>query len=497
MFVTAAAIWRWVRRAIYAVVLVLITLIVGGGCDARRRLPDLSPWHRVRLDDMTASTLDDRATFQQYQAREDQLFAQIRAMELRIDAADRTPVNRYNRGSLSDPASAGVDWNRSFETTPPTIRGGALLIHGLTDSPYSMRKVAEVLRDNGIYSLSLRVPGHGTIPSGLVTATWEDWLAAVRMGVRHVRSKTPEGAPVILVGYSNGGALALKYTLDVIQGQNGPMPAKLVLLSPMIGVSPAAGLAWWISRLGVVPYFEKANWLDVFPEYNPFKYNSFAANAGFQTGSLTRTIRNDLARIAESGRLNAIPPILTFQSIVDATVSTPAVVNTLYDRLPSNGSELVLFDVNQVSGIAVFMQPGDRSLVQSLLERAPRPYRRVVVTNRSADTREVEARTAEPGSLTVTRRELGLSWPPEIFSLTHVALPFPPDDPLYGFESLGAIPGLLPLGRLSPRGEKNVLTVSTDSLMRLSSNPFFPFVAERIGQWLAIDPGGTPSRGPR
>jgi alpha-beta hydrolase superfamily lysophospholipase len=275
------------------------------------------------------------------------------------------------------------------------------------------------------------------------------------------------------------------------------MPAKLILLSPMIGVSPAAGLAWWISRLGVVPYFEKANWLDVFPEYNPFKYNSFAANAGFQTGSLTRTIRNDLARIADSGRLNAIPPILTFQSIVDATVSTPAVINTLYDRLPSNGSELVLFDVNQVSGIAVFMQPEDRSLVQGLLERAPRPYRRVVVTNRSADTREVEARTAEPGSLRVTRRELGLSWPPEVFSLTHVAVPFPPDDPLYGFESSGAIPALLPLGRLSPRGEKNVLTVSTDSLMRLSSNPFFPFVAERIGQWVAIDPAGTPSREPQ
>ena len=34
-----------------------------------------------------------------------------------------------------------------------------------------MRTVAEVLRDNGIYSLALRMPGHGTVPSGLVTAT--------------------------------------------------------------------------------------------------------------------------------------------------------------------------------------------------------------------------------------------------------------------------------------------------------------------------------------
>ena len=183
--------WRWLRRALYAVVLVLLTLIVGGGCDARRRLPDLKSWHRVGLDEMTASTLDDQFTFPQYQAREEQLFARVRALESTIDAADRTPVNRYHPGSLSHPSSAGRDWNRSFETSPAAIRGGALLIHGLTDSPYSMRAVAEVLRDNGIYSLSLRMPGHGTIPSGLVTATWADWLAAVRMGVRHVREQDP------------------------------------------------------------------------------------------------------------------------------------------------------------------------------------------------------------------------------------------------------------------------------------------------------------------
>lgn len=104
------------------------------------------------------------------------------------------------------------------------IRGGALLIHGLTDSPYSMRAVADVLRDRGIYSLALRMPGHGTVPSGLVTATWQDWLAAVRMGVRHVRGRIPAGAPLILVGYSNGGALALKYTLDAVEGKGGPVP---------------------------------------------------------------------------------------------------------------------------------------------------------------------------------------------------------------------------------------------------------------------------------
>ena len=176
--------------------------------------------------------------------------------------------------------------------------------------------------------------------------------------------------------------------------------------------------------------------------------------------------------------------MLTFQSIVDSTVSTPAVVRALYDRLPSNGSELVLFDVNHLSGIDVFMRPADRTLVATLLDRTPRRYRRVVVTNTAPDSREVEAQVIEAGSVDVARRPLGLAWPSAVFSLTHIALPFAADDPLYGIDDSNQIQGLLPIGRLSPRGEQSVLIVGTDTLMRLSSNPFFPFVAERIGRWL-------------
>ena len=480
---------RWGFRALLVAALVVVTLVVGGAYDARRRHPDLKAWHRLSLDELTASEMDDDFTFAEYKAREDQIFATIRAFESTLDVRERTRVNRYTAGSLSHPSSAGRDWNQSFETKPSTVRGGALLVHGLTDSPYSMRAVADVLSEKGIYSLSLRMPGHGTAPSGLVRASWQDWLAAVRMGVRHVRASIPRDAPLILVGYSNGGALVLKYTLDALEREGEPRPAKLILLSPMIGVTPAARLAWWISRLGVVPYFEKANWLDVIPEYNPFKYNSFPANAAFQTASITRAVQVDLSRLAASGGLKSMPPVLTFQSIVDATVSTPAVVHLLYDRLPQNGSELVLFDVNHLSGIDVFMQPADQSLVQGLFDRQTRSYRRVLVTNGSAETRDVDAQTFEPNANVSTRRALGLAWPNEVFSLTHVAIPFRPDDPLYGIEGpRAATAGLLPIGRLSPRGERAVLTVGTDTLMRLSSNPFFPFVAERIDEWVALPP---------
>ena len=210
------------------------------------------------------------------------------------------------RGSLSHPSSAGRDWNRSFETKPPAIRGGALLIHGLTDSPYSMRKHRRgAARQRHVLAGAAHArarhgslgPGHGDLGR----------LAGRRADGRPTRAEQDSrGAPLILVGYSNGGALALKYTLDAIEGDGDPVPSKLILLSPMIGVTPAARLAWWISRLGVVPYFEKANWLDVLPEYNPFKYNSFAANAGFQTGipdaHRSRTISRASRRTAGSTR---------------------------------------------------------------------------------------------------------------------------------------------------------------------------------------------------
>ena len=125
-----------------------------------------------------ASTLDDDFTFSSIW-RTKSSCSESSAPRVDHRSADRTRVNRYHPGSLSHPSSAGRDWNRSFETEPAVIRGGALLLHGLTDSPYSMRTVAEVLQSSGVYSLTLRMPGHGTVPSGLVQAGWEDWLAAV------------------------------------------------------------------------------------------------------------------------------------------------------------------------------------------------------------------------------------------------------------------------------------------------------------------------------
>ena len=111
----------------------------------------------------------------------------------------------------------------------------------MTDSPYSMRAIARTLADAGYYCLVLRMPGHGTVPAGLAKARWQDWAAAVRVGARHARSKVGAGKPLILVGYSNGGALVVDYTLDALGDSALARPDRLVLVSPMIGVTGRRG----------------------------------------------------------------------------------------------------------------------------------------------------------------------------------------------------------------------------------------------------------------
>jgi hypothetical protein len=243
-----------------------------------------------------------------------------------------------------------------------------------------------------------------------------------------------------------------------------------------------------ISLLGPIPYFERARWLDVMPEYNPFKYNSFPANAAVQSWRLTTEVQAQILRLGKAGRLKGLPPVLAFQSLVDATVSTDAVVHALFDQLDGNGSELVVFDINRLSGLEPFIEPSAAALLSRLRDRSSRRYGRALVTNASRDSLEVVERSIAPNATEIATRPLGLSWPAEMFSLSHVALPFPIDDELYGRTPRQAPGDLIRLGILSPRGERAVLTVPVETLMRVSANPFFPYLAERVTRWTEVTP---------
>jgi alpha-beta hydrolase superfamily lysophospholipase len=473
----------WAIRLAATVVLVIVLLPVGGALNAVRALPDLQPWHELRSRlEPRAAEITPAFTLDQYLAREEAVFREARAKIDDVVSKGANPLvpNRYVEGSRSHPDRLAYAGNRTQVLRAASPRGGALLVHGLTDGPYSMRAVAERLNAAGFYTLSLRMQGHGTVPGGLVEVTWEDWMAAVRMGARHVRDQIGAERPLVLVGYSNGGALLTKYALDAIEDASLPQPAKLILLSPMIGVSPAARFASTISLLG--PVIPKARWIDVVPEYNPFKYNSFPANAGVQTFRLTRELNRQMLDAAGRGVLQRMPPVLAFQSVVDTTVSAPAVVHDLFDHLPPGRGELVAFDLNRQAGVDLFTRPEE--VLPKLIGDKPRAYAVTLITNTRPDTLEVSAMSVAAGASEITTEPLGLSWPDSIYSLSHVALPFPIDDPVYGGEGQGRELGSVSLGRLSPRGEKSVLIVPEEVLMRLTWNPFFSYLALRVERWV-------------
>ena len=68
------------------------------------------------------------------------------------------------------------------------------------------------------------------------------------------------------------------------------------------------------------------------------------------------------------------------------------------------------------------------------------------------------------------------------FALSHIALPFPPDDPLYG-RYPPADPSQVFLGQLAIRGETGVLKLPGNWLLRQRHNPFFDYQQQRILEW--------------
>jgi hypothetical protein len=302
--------------------------------------------------------------------------------------------------------------------------------------------------------------------------------AAVRLAMVHLSGVVPR-QPLFIVGYSNGGALAVRYALETLETDRLPSVAGLVLVSPAIGVTRLAGLAVWQARLGHLLGLEKLEWNSILPEYDPFKYQSFAVNAGDQVYRLTSDIQKRLADLGAKGLLERFPSVLAFQSAVDATVSTRALVDGLFAKLPPDGHELVVFDVNRTAEVVGLLSSDPISDIDQIFTRPRWPFTFSLLTNRSQKGRELMLRMKMAGEERVSETEMDLAWPAGVYSLSHVALPFPPDDPLYG-ASAEPSENRLHLGALELRGEKGTLQVPAADMLRLKWNPFYSYFEARI-----------------
>jgi len=480
-----------VKAALYLaglVAAVLLTIVVVFAVQARVRLPDLQPWHRIALaEEFRADRPGAPKTFAEYLALEERLFAELRRRVFDDPkVADRAPTGRYNPAAVPGRLALGTRYNRSYELVHSQPRGAVLLMHGLTDSPYSVRALAEVFHARGYYVLALRMPGHGTVPAGLLDTEWTDWYAAVELAARHAAARAP-GKPFYAGGYSTGAPLAALLAVRGLEDPTLPRPTRLFLVSAAIGVSEFAALANIASALSFLPGFEKAKWLDVLPEYDPYKYNSFTVNAGNQVFQLTRALHRELAAAAAKETLDRMPRVTAFQSVVDSTVNAAEVIRGFMLRLPGPGNELVAFDVNGSDSWAGLVAPGPREAYAQLRDARALPFRLLTVANRAPDSSEVAISTREAGSTEWRSEPLGLAWPPSVFSVGHVALPFTLDDPVYGLTPAPAGALTWTIGDLAARGESGALAVPLGMFARLRSNPFFAVIRARVEAALDAD----------
>jgi alpha-beta hydrolase superfamily lysophospholipase len=479
------------KRFLIGLLIAFLVLVAAGlALRSYRALsgPPLQPWHTHVPAELAASELD-ASDWKRYLAQEQAIFDDIRThVTQRLDPDARAAYNRYFEGSPVYPPRFKHDWNRSYVMEPsgaPT--GVVVLLHGLTDSPYSLRHVAAHYVERGFVAIGIRLPAHGTVPAGLTQVHWEDWSAATRLAVREARRRVPAPGSLHLVGFSNGGALAVKYALDAIEDPKLPRADRLVLFTPMIGITRFARFAGLAGLPALLPPFANAAWLSNMPEFNPFKYNSFPVNGARQSYLLTDTLQAQIQRLSRAGQLGTMPPVLTFQSVIDFTVSTPAILTALYAFLPDNGSEVVLFDVNRTVKFGPLLRPSSYVALDRLTPTTPQPYRFTAIVNAGDDSNATVERTIAPGQVQASERRLDIPYPPGIFSLSHLSIPIPPDDPLYGTQPDPKTSSEfgLNLGALGARGERGALIVDQDFLTRLSANPFFAYLVARVEEGIA------------
>jgi esterase/lipase len=113
-----------------------------------------------------------------------------------------------------------------------------LLLHGLSDSPYFMRDLAESLYQQGYNVVAPLLSGHGTDAGDLSRVTLEDWRRDVDLGLEVASGL---GEKIVAGGFSTGGTLAV----DADERYPGKIEG-LLLFSPALSFdSKFAFLTCW------------------------------------------------------------------------------------------------------------------------------------------------------------------------------------------------------------------------------------------------------------
>ncbi len=199
---------------------------------------------------------------------------------------------------------------------------GALLCHGFTGSPQSLRPWADYLAGAGLSVWLPRLPGHGTTWQDMARTRWEDWYAEVDRAFDKLRAHADE---IFVMGLSMGGSLALR-----LAELKGTAVSGLVLVNPSVAADTRLIALAPVLKF-VVPSL-KGIASDIKQEQASEQgYDRMPVKALASLPGLWRVTQAQLADVTQ--------PVLVYHSTDDHVVG-PASLRVLRDALPDKQLEV-------------------------------------------------------------------------------------------------------------------------------------------------------------
>ncbi|MBY0412955.1 MAG: alpha/beta fold hydrolase [Bdellovibrionales bacterium] len=186
-----------------------------------------------------------------------------------------------------------------------------VMIHGLSDSPGSMKEVSKVYYSQGYNVMTVLLRDHGLAEdyrdAQRKTVTIAKWREDIDQVMR-IAYQMSDSNKVALVGYSLGGALAT----DAAHRYEGKI-SSLVLMAPLLKMNQG-----WAAAIAA-PLLKKTNLVmkKGVPETEHF-YPNFMFNQIDQAYKLTKIINNEVAEHA-SETYKAVPKMM-FLTDADTTI---------------------------------------------------------------------------------------------------------------------------------------------------------------------------------
>ncbi len=271
-----------------------------------------------------------------------------------------------------------------FELKHANSDKAVLLMHGLTDTPFSYHDLAQFFYQQGFTVRTLLLPGHGTAPSDLLDVDFEKWQQAANYAIERTLGDFEQ---VYLGGFSTGGALIFDYLM-----QHKQVDKKIKGLFMWSPASKAkSNLAWLAQYVDAIPFID---WIDLDADIDFAKYESFPYNAAAQVHELMSRIVEDQAM---ENRIMHNIPLFIVASQHDQTIETKQTLALIQQWQKSTE--------NESSKKNILLYYGDKARVPATL----------------ANTLQVIIPKCSPGELCE-----------DIYDVAHTATTNSPKNPHYG-----------------------------------------------------------------